>query len=95
MKLEFSKIIVLCGFILELLVIIFACVMMWRTADISGLTYISIISGSTILSSVSFYYWKAKAENKSKTAKSFVKAIAETYGIESAIEIMRIVMEAE
>lgn len=71
MKMEFSKIILLIALAVNLAVIVFACVMMWRTGDLSPLAYLLPSVGAEVAAGTGGYYWKAKAENKIKLAKAY------------------------
>lgn len=63
---EFSKKILLVAGITNLAVIIFACVMMWRTFDTSPLAYLIPSVAAEVATGTGYYYWKAKAENQIK-----------------------------
>lgn len=65
-KMEFSKKILLVAGITNLAVIIFACVMMWRTFDTSPLAYLIPSVAAEVATGTGYYYWKAKAENQIK-----------------------------
>lgn len=69
--LEFSKILVILVLAVCIAVIVFACVMMWRTCDLSPLAYIIPTVGTATSTCLGFYFWKAKAENKIKLAKAY------------------------
>ena len=65
-KKEFSKIILICVAIVALLVIIFACVMIAITKDLSPLSYLIPAIFAELATGTAFYYSKAKAENEIK-----------------------------
>ncbi len=65
-KMEFSKKIFVSVSIINLLVLVFACIMIWRTNDLSPLSYIIAAAGAEMATATGFYYNKAKAENKIK-----------------------------
>ncbi len=69
-KKEFSKIILICVAIVALLVIVFACVMIALTRDLSPLSYLIPAVFAELATGTAFYYSKAKAENEIKIAKS-------------------------
>lgn len=69
-KKEFSKIILICVAIVALLVIIFACVMIAITKDLSPLSYLIPAVFAEMATGTAFYYSKAKAENEIKITKS-------------------------
>ena len=70
-KIEFSKIVLIIALLLNTGVLVFSCVMMWRTCDLSPLAYIIPSVGAEVATGTGFYYWKAKAENKIKLAKAY------------------------
>ncbi len=63
---EFSKKILYVLWISTTIVVLFSFVLMWRTGDVSPLSY--IIGGlfAELATSTGFYYWKAKHENMAK-----------------------------
>lgn len=63
---EFSKKIFIGVSIVNLFVLIFACVMVWRTMDLSPLSYLIPAAAAEMATATGFYYNKAKAENKLK-----------------------------
>lgn len=65
-KMEFSKKILLVAGAVNIAVIIFACVMMWRTFDTSPLAYLIPAVAAEVATGTGYYYWKAKAENQIK-----------------------------
>ena len=68
--LEFSKKILIIAAITNMVVIIFALIMMWRTNDLSPLAYLIPSVAAEVATSTGFYYSKAKAENRIKLMKS-------------------------
>lgn len=70
-RIEFSKIILVTMITLDIAVIIFSCVMMWRTCDLTPLAYLIPSIGAEVSTGTAFYSWKAKAENKIKLAKLY------------------------
>lgn len=69
-KWEFSKLILVMVSVVNLAVIVFSCVMMWRTCDLSPLAYLLPAVAAETATGTGFYYSKAKAENKIKLMKS-------------------------
>ena len=65
-KMEFSKAIFIGVSIVNLLVILFVCIMVWRTNDLSPLNYLIPAAAAEMATATGFYYNKAKAENKIK-----------------------------
>ena len=70
-KLEFSKKIMIAAFVINTLVIVFSCVMIWRTGDSTPLMYIIPATAAELATGTGFYYNKAKAENKLKIMKEY------------------------
>lgn len=70
-RMEFSKkILVMAGFI-NIGVIIFSCVLMWRTMDTSPLAYLIPAVAAEVATGTGYYYWKAKAENQIKLKSKY------------------------
>lgn len=65
-RFEFSKIIMTVVGIVGFGVTVFACVMIWRTQDLSPLSYLIPAVFAEIATGTGFYYHKAKAENEIK-----------------------------
>ena len=63
---EFSKKIFIGVSIVNLFVIIFVCIMVWRTMDLSPLNYLIPATATEMAAATGFYYNKAKAENEIK-----------------------------
>jgi len=62
-KTEFSKLILIAVSIAVTIVIVFSMVMMWRTNDLSPISYILGGLFVELATATGFYYNKAKAEN--------------------------------
>lgn len=60
---EFSKVIIIVSAIINLGIIIFSCVMIWRTEDLTPLAYIIPAVAGEVATGTGFYYNKAKQEN--------------------------------
>lgn len=69
-RMEFSKKIFTGVTIGVVLVVIFSCVMIWRTNDLSPLMYLIPSVFVELATATGFYYNKAKAENKIKLMKN-------------------------
>ena len=67
---EFSKKILIVVAVINLGVILFACVMMYKTMDLSPLAYLIPSVAAEAATGTGFYYTKAKAENRIKLMKS-------------------------
>lgn len=74
---EFSKKIFIGVSIVNLFVLIFACVMVWRTMDLSPLSYLIPAAAAEMATATGFYYNKAKAENKLKIRGNRTPEISE------------------
>ena len=66
---EFSKKILIVAGITNAIVIIFTMVMVWRTLDLSPLTYLIPSVAAEVATGTGFYYSKAKVENRIKLMK--------------------------
>ena len=69
--LEFSKRIVVAVFVINIVVIAFALVMMWRTCDLSPMAYLIPAVAAETATGTGFYYSKAKTENRIKLMKYY------------------------
>lgn len=70
---EFSKLISIIGISMWITVNIFGMVMMARTLDLSPLAYVIGSVDAVVSIVLSFYFWKAKAENQIKLDKIYGK----------------------
>lgn len=69
-KMEFSKKLFIMVATFNIIITVFTLVMVWRTLDLSPLTYLIPASFTEFATATGFYYSKAKAENKIKLMKS-------------------------
>lgn len=69
-KMEFSKKLFIMVTVFNTIITAFTLVMIWRTLDLSPLTYLIPASFAEFATATGFYYSKAKAENKIKLMKS-------------------------
>lgn len=77
---EFSKLILIVAAIINVAVIIFTFVMVWRTCDLSPLTYLIPAVAAETATGTGFYYAKAKVENRIKLMKHYkVEPTAESF----------------
>jgi len=65
-KIEFSKIIFIGIAATTIAVVIFSCVMIWRTGDLSPLAYLIPSVFTELATATGFYYRKAQKENEIK-----------------------------
>lgn len=68
---EFSKIILIVAAIINIAVVIFTFIMIWRTMDLSPLTYLIPAVAAELTTGTGFYYSKAKVENRIKLMKHY------------------------
>lgn len=66
LKIEFSKLVMVLAAVVNVGVIVFACVAMWRTGDLSALCYLIPSVAAEVATATGFYYSKAKVENRIK-----------------------------
>lgn len=67
---EFSKKILIVAGVINIAVILFTCIMVWRTGDLSPLAYLIPSVAAEVATGTGFYYSKAKVENRIKLMKS-------------------------
>lgn len=67
---EFSKKILVVAAIVNVAVIIFTFIMIWRTCDLTPLTYLIPAVAAETATGTGFYYAKAKVENRIKLMKA-------------------------
>lgn len=91
-KIPFTKLIMGLMMVCNLAVIVFLCVMMWRTGDLSPAPYMALGETGALGTWLVSYAWKEKAANRSKYAMEFVEKIAEKYSIDTAVQIAEIVL---
>jgi hypothetical protein len=70
-KPEFSKLIMLTAGAFNIIVIVFSCIMVWRTEDLTPLAYLIPSTAAEVATGTAFYYNKAKAENRLKLMKIY------------------------
>lgn len=76
--LEFSKKILLFAAGVNVVVIAFTLLMIWRTGDLSPLAYLIPAVAAETATGTGFYYSKAKVENRIKLMKQNKVALTET-----------------
>ncbi len=69
-KVEFSKKIMISAGVINLVVILFTLIMVWRTLDLTPLSYLIPSVAAEVATGTGFYYSKAKVENRIKLMKS-------------------------
>lgn len=70
-SIEFSKLILIVAAIVNVAVIVFTFIMVWRTCDLSPLTYLIPAVAAETATGTGFYYAKAKVENRIKLMKQY------------------------
>ena len=68
-KMEFSKKILFFAAILNIIVIVFTLIMVWKTCDLTPLEYLIPSVAAETATGTGFYYAKAKVENRIKLMK--------------------------
>lgn len=68
-KMEFSKKILLFAAVVNVIVIIFAFIMIWKTEDLTPLAYLIPSVAAETATGTGFYYAKSKVENTIKLMK--------------------------
>lgn len=69
-SMEFSKKILVVAAIVNIAVIVFTFIMIWRTCDLSPLAYLIPAVAAETATGTGFYYAKAKVENRIKLMKA-------------------------
>lgn len=70
-SMEFSKKILVLAAIVNVVVIIFTFIMIWRTNDLTPLSYLIPAVAAETATGTAFYYSKAKVENRIKLMKHY------------------------
>lgn len=70
-KFEFSKLILIVAGVVNLAVIIFSCIAMIYTGDLSPLCYLIPSVAGEVATATGFYYAKAKVENRIKLMAAY------------------------
>ena len=79
-KVEFSKKILIVAAVINIAVISFSCVMIWRTGDLTPLAYLIPSVAAEVATGTAFYYNKAKIENRIKLMSIYkVKPTEESF----------------
>ena len=68
--LEFSKKILLFAALVNVVVIVFTLIMIWRTNDLTPLAYLIPAVAAETATGTGFYYAKAKVENRIKLMRA-------------------------
>lgn len=89
---SFTKLIMGVMLALNIAVVVFLCVMMWRTGDLSPAPFLMIGEGGAVATWLASYAWKEKAANKSKYAMEFVREFDKKYGTSVALQVAEIVL---
>lgn len=92
-KIPFTKIIMAVMLLCNLALIVFTCIMVWRTEDTTPLGYLALGEGGAVGIWLNAYARKETRANSSKYAMLFVKEIAEKYTMDDAIRLAEIVLQ--
>lgn len=91
-RISFTKLIMGVMLALNVALVVFMCVMMWRIGDLSPAPFLMIGEGGAVATWLASYAWKEKAANKSKYAMEFVREFDEKYGTATALQMAEIVL---
>ena len=92
MKIETSKLLLAADFTAALLLTGAVVAGAWLGHDSYQASAVAACWDAQLTAAVSFYYWKAKNENRSKYAMTMVKDLAEKYGIDSVIGLANTIL---
>ena len=90
---EFSKFALAVQYLVSFVLILATVIGTLTDHDVTAL---AALAGASILITgydMKYYYWKARNENRAKYAQSFIKAFAEQYGIDAAIQVADTVLK--
>lgn len=90
---EFSKKITLWSWAVALVLTLLAVVFPLFDISIEGINMALPLSWAEVTAANSFYFWKAKNENRHKYAMRYIKKIADEHGIEMSIRVSEIVLK--
>lgn len=90
---SFTKLIMAVMLVLNIAVVAFVCVMMWRTGDLSPAPFMLIGEGGAMSVWLYTYGRKEGSANNSKYAMLFTDKYAKEYGPETAIRIAEVVLQ--
>ena len=90
---EFSKKLTAASWGVTIVLTILAVVLPILGVSIEGLIIALPLSWAEVTAANSFYFWKAKNENRSKYAMKYMDKIARKYDPETAIRIAEIVLK--
>lgn len=76
-KIEFSKLLLIIGLVLSLIVMAFSMALMWKTMDTSPLSYLIPSVFGLVATGFGFYYKKAERENLIKIKNKYGEEIVE------------------
>ena len=92
MKIETSKLLLAADFTAALLLSGAVVAGAWLGHDSYQISTVAACWDAQLTAAVSFYYWKAKNENRSKYAMDLVRQFADAYGIDSAIALANTIL---
>lgn len=92
-KFEFSKLILAISLVLNIAIIAIVCYIVIKSGDTSPLCYLAIGDGGALATTIAFYFWKSKNENRYKHCHRILNECAEKYGTDTAIQIAEIILK--
>lgn len=90
-KLEFSKKIIICFLVLNVIIVSCSLYLAVRNNDTAVFCYLIPTIGAEVSAGTATYHSKAKAENKRKIVVSLIKELADKYDIQYALQAAEIV----
>lgn len=88
---EFSKRIIYGSWAAAITLTLIAVVGTFVDKDITNLTTLACLAWAELTAAHSFYYWKAKNENRAKGVQTVVERMAEQHGVDGAARIAEII----
>lgn len=70
-KREFSKLLLIFTSVLNVVLLVFCCIVTWRTGDLQILTVAIVGTAADQAMAIKYYYRKAEQENKIKLMKAY------------------------
>lgn len=92
-RLSTSKQILRANFIVAFFLLAAVILGAFLEKDMSQVAAISIGWDAQLTTSIGFYYWKAKNENRSKYAMKLVEKLAKKHGFENVVDLAQVVLK--
>lgn len=90
-KMEASKLILCGSWAATIVLTTIAVIATFADKDTSNLTTITCLAWAELTAAHSFYYWKAKNENRAKGVQQVVERMADKHGVDDAARIAEII----